>query len=44
MTINIDHSYNAQITKDSTSEIKATEEPLFTFKQMFSINAIFHSM
>lgn len=37
MTINIDHSYNAQTTKDSTSEIKATEEPLSTFKQMFSI-------
>lgn len=38
MTINIDHSYNAQTTKDSTFEIKATEEPLSTFKQMFSIN------
>lgn len=38
MTINIDHSYNAQTTKDSISEINATEEPLSTFKQMFSIN------
>lgn len=39
MTINIDHSYNAHTTKDSTSEIKATEEEtLSTLKQMFYIN------